>query len=110
MSEVNYYKGYIIKIKEVEGLSFNDGIDKLRTLGYDISEFRVDYAEEWIYYDTKILWINKTFYHMERIEVNPDDNILIAEPIKDGYKFELKYYSSGDDFEKVLETAITNIK
>ena len=110
MSGTDFYKGTITRIPETEGLNFSDGIDKLRSLGYVIDECNVDVEDEWVHTDTKLLWFKGTFFHMERVSLDIDDGLLSAQPIHNGYNFELIYYNGGCSFDEALEAAIDNIE
>lgn len=106
MSETEHYKGKLIKIDGLDGLSFSEAIEVLKEK-YEIEES--DYYEEDNYLESEnLIYINNVFYEMQRKQYDAYDDIIEAKKIDNGYEFELRYYNGGCGFSEALEEAIDN--
>lgn len=107
MSETVHYKGVLKQVERLDGESLEEQCKRL--LGNNELPSYFDSYADWLvdnYYKTMTIQ-NGVVYEVEKVEVDLDSDIFIANQKKDGsIEFEVRYYNGGCGFDEALEEAI----
>lgn len=111
MSEVKHYKGTAVRVavgaKEIEAFAKNILQEHGRTEVPSYCDSWTEYLEDYFY--NRFARINNALYDtVYKVEVGDEEDVYNAVRVRDGYKFELKYYDGGESFDGALQRAINN--
>lgn len=111
MSEEVHYKGTLTKVVKLEGEIIEDQCKRLLD-NKELESYYDSYEEKLLdqgYYDYIVR--EDTLYSVEKQDINPYEDVFIANKNQDGtISFELKYYNGGCGFNEAIEYALENIE